>query len=77
MNPNEIFLSCKEFGHFDLVVVGGSCTGVFAAVRAARLGLRVAILEKNNCFGGVATAGLSMSGTRCTTWTERNRSSPG
>ncbi len=41
----------------DLVVVGGSCTGVFAAVRAARLGLRVAIIEKQNCFGGVATAG--------------------
>jgi hypothetical protein len=41
----------------DLVVVGGSCTGVFAAVRAARLGLRVAIVEKQNCFGGVATAG--------------------
>lgn len=41
----------------DLVVVGGSCTGVFAAVRAARLGLRVAVVEKQNCFGGVATAG--------------------
>lgn len=41
----------------DLVVVGGSCTGVFAAVRASRLGLRVAIVEKHNCFGGVATAG--------------------
>jgi len=41
---------------FDLVVVGGSCTGVFAAVRASRLGLRVAIVEKQNCFGGVATA---------------------
>jgi hypothetical protein len=41
----------------DLVVVGGSCTGVFAAVRAARLGLSVAIVEKHNCFGGVATAG--------------------
>ncbi len=41
----------------DLVVVGGSCTGVFAAVRAARLGLSVAIIEKQNCFGGVATAG--------------------
>jgi len=41
----------------DLVVVGGSCTGVFAAVRAARLGLRVAIVEKQNCFGGMATAG--------------------
>lgn len=41
----------------DLVVVGGSCTGVFAAVRAARLGMRAAIVEKQNCFGGVATAG--------------------
>ncbi len=41
----------------DLVVTGGSCTGVFAAVRAARMGLRVAVIEKQNCFGGVATAG--------------------
>jgi len=41
----------------DVAVVGGSCTGVFAAVRAARLGMRVAIIEKQNCFGGVATAG--------------------
>lgn len=41
----------------DVCVVGGSCTGVFAAVRAARLGMRVAIVEKQNCFGGVATAG--------------------
>ncbi len=42
----------------DICVVGGSCTGVFAAVRAARLGARVAIIEQQNCFGGVATAGL-------------------
>ncbi len=41
----------------DLCVVGGSCTGVFAAVRAARLGLSVAVIEKQNCFGGMATAG--------------------
>ena len=41
----------------DIAVVGGSCTGVFAAVRAARLGLRVAVVEKQNCFGGMATAG--------------------
>ncbi len=41
----------------DLAVVGGSCTGLFAAVRAARLGARVAIVEKQNCFGGMATAG--------------------
>lgn len=42
----------------DLCVVGGSCTGVFAAVRAARLGLRVAVIEKQNALGGVATSGL-------------------
>ncbi len=38
-------------------MVGGSCTGVFAAVRAARLGARVALIEKQNCFGGMATVG--------------------
>lgn len=54
----EITLSCKEFGCFDVVVIGGGCTGVFAAVRAARKGLKVAIVEKSNCFGGVATNGL-------------------
>lgn len=42
----------------DLCVVGGSCTGVFAAVRAARLGAKVCVIESNGFFGGVATAGL-------------------
>lgn len=42
----------------DICVVGGSCTGVFAAIRAARLGARVVIVEKQNRFGGVATTGL-------------------
>ena len=41
----------------DIAVIGGSCTGVFAAVRAARPGMRVAIVEQQNCFGGMATAG--------------------
>lgn len=54
----DITLSCKDFGSFDVVVVGGGCTGVFAAVKAARKGLKVAIVEKSNCFGGVATNGL-------------------
>ncbi len=42
----------------DLCVVGGSCTGLFAAVRAARLGLRVALVEELNKFGGMATAAM-------------------
>lgn len=41
----------------DICVVGGSCTGVFAAIRAARLGATVALIENNGFFGGVATAG--------------------
>jgi len=45
-------------GSFDLCVIGGSCTGVFAAVAAARMGASVALVELNGFFGGVATAGL-------------------
>lgn len=43
-------------GEYDLCVIGGSCTGVFAAVRAARLGLSVALVERNILFGGMAAA---------------------
>ncbi len=42
----------------DVCVIGGSCTGVFAAVRAARLGASVVIVECQNSFGGVGTNGL-------------------
>jgi len=42
----------------DVCVLGGSCTGVFAAVRAAQMGAKVALVEKQNAFGGVATAAL-------------------
>ena len=43
-------------GEFDVCVIGGSCTGVFAAVRAARLGCSVAMVERNILFGGMAAA---------------------
>ncbi|RJP26258.1 MAG: FAD-dependent oxidoreductase [Candidatus Omnitrophota bacterium] len=42
----------------DICVLGGSCTGVFAAIRAARLGAKVVIVEKQNCFGGTATGSM-------------------
>ena len=42
---------------FDLVVCGGGAAGVACAVSAARLGLRTAIVERNGCLGGTATAG--------------------
>ena len=45
-------------GTYDLVVAGGSATGVCAAVTAARAGLKVALVEYNGFFGGTATAAL-------------------
>jgi hypothetical protein len=47
--------SLPVYNEVDICILGGSCTGVFAAVRAARLGANVAIIEKQNAFGGVAT----------------------
>lgn len=43
---------------FDIAVIGGSTTGVFAAVRAAEKGMKVALVENNALFGGTATAGF-------------------
>ncbi len=42
----------------DVCVVGGSCTGIFAAVRAARMGAKVVLVERGGAFGGVATLSL-------------------
>ena len=55
---NEPAKDTPVINEVDICVLGGSCTGVFAAVRAARLGAKVAIVEKQNCFGGVAALGL-------------------
>ena len=48
----------KVAAEADVCVIGGSCTGVFAAVRAARLGARVILVEKQNRLGGTASCGL-------------------
>ncbi|MHC4215140.1 MAG: FAD-dependent oxidoreductase, partial [Planctomycetota bacterium] len=37
---------------FDVVVIGSGPGGYVAAIRAAQLGLRTAIVEKDNTFGG-------------------------
>ncbi len=39
-------------GHFDLVVVGGGIAGTSAAVSAARLGLKVALIQDRPVLGG-------------------------
>lgn len=42
----------------DVVVVGGGCAGIAAAICAARRGASVLLVEKNGFLGGMATAGL-------------------
>lgn len=42
----------EEAGHFDLVVVGGGVAGTSAAVVAARLGLKVALIQDRPVLGG-------------------------
>lgn len=54
----EAAKSIPVIDEVDICVLGGSCTGVSAAVRAARLGAKVAIVEQQNCFGGGATSGM-------------------
>ena len=42
---------------YDVVVVGGGASGVIAAVQAARMGVRVAIVEESGWIGGQTTGG--------------------
>jgi len=41
----------------DILVVGGGCAGVMAAISAARTGAKVTLVERYGCFGGLWTAG--------------------
>ena len=42
----------------DVLVCGGGPAGIGAAIRAARLGVSVMIIESQGCLGGIATAGM-------------------
>lgn len=44
---------------YDVVIYGGTASGVMAAVTAAREGLKVAILEPKQHLGGMVSGGLS------------------
>jgi len=56
---------------FDVVVVGGGTSGMFAAMSAARQGLTVALVEASGMLGGTLTQ-VTLGGI-CGAWTEENR----
>lgn len=45
-------------GSFDLLVIGGTASGVAAAVTGAKMGLKVAVVESTNRLGGMSSNGL-------------------
>ncbi len=47
----------KMVAEYDIVVAGGGTAGTAAAVAAARRGLRVLLVEEQNCLGGISTSG--------------------
>src|SRR5262249_6558107 len=47
-------VSCRTMQEFDLVVIGSGPAGQKAAIQAAKLGRRVAVIEGHNHIGGVA-----------------------
>ena len=42
----------------DVVIVGGGCAGVVAAIASARSGAETLLIEKTGVVGGTATNGL-------------------
>ncbi len=49
---------------FDVLVIGGTASGLAAAVTAARAGLKVALVESTNRLGGMSVNGLGHSDMR-------------
>lgn len=51
----------KNNGHYDLVVIGGGVAGVSAAVQAARLGVKVALIQNRPVLGGNSSSEIRVS----------------
>ena len=59
------------FDETDVLVLGGGPAGTAAAIAAARAGARVALVERHNHLGGLATGGLVIWIDRMTDWDGR------
>lgn len=60
MKTLELAKKVPVVGEYDVVVAGGGPAGFVAAISAARMGCRTALVERFGFLGGTATAGLVM-----------------
>lgn len=51
----------QKLGRFDLIVVGGGVAGICAAVQAARLGVKVALVQNRPVLGGNSSSEVRVS----------------
>src|SRR5688572_1457039 len=56
-----LFMARADVVSTDIVIYGGTSAGVVAAVQAAKLGKRVALVEPGRHFGGMSVEGLGGS----------------
>ena len=54
---NEPARQLPVVGNYDVIVAGGGMAGIAAAIAAARLGVRVCLIERFCALGGLATLG--------------------
>ena len=60
-----LITGCKQenqkLEQFDIVVYGGTSSGVSAAIQSSRMGKRVVLIEPTNRVGGLTTGGLGQT----------------
>lgn len=53
----QFVINPKAISESDVVVIGGGTAGVFAAISAAKNGVKTILVEKNSTLGGTVTTG--------------------
>lgn len=59
--PQDIRKQAAESYNYDVIIVGGTSSGLAAALSAGRMGVRVALIEETGRLGGILSNGLSVT----------------